>query len=362
MLAANNTLLVRAPASLRLLGGEAEVLGAPLGRNRQLTVGREKQVALEARTKADLEILLGTSGEIFEVEGSTIPASWKMAGHALAEMEQGKVMVVGMTDVGKSTLCAYLTNRLLLRGLSPTIVDGDIGQSDIGPPTTMGSSVARSFISSLDDLKPEAMIFIGHTSPSQVENKIVNGLKRLSDRMKDSLTIINTDGWVLDPEAVSYKIGMIDATEPDVVIGLANGTELQPILSGSRAHSLSIETAKEVLARSRSDRREIRSTNYRRFLEGARTRAISMQGISFSTPKGFPQLDGSNAQELSNLVVGLLNNDGYMLQIGILIETGNMTARIYCRPVQALRKIEVGYVKLSKTGSELGYFEPRQPY
>ena len=327
-----------------------------------MAVRQEKQLPVEARTEADLEILLGKSGEIFEIRGSTIPASWKMAAEALVEMEQGKVIVIGMTDVGKSTLCTYLANRLLLQGLSPAVVDGDIGQSDIGPPTTVGASVPTTSIPSLVDLEPQATIFIGHTSPSQVANRIIDGLKRLSDLMKKSLTIINTDGWVLDPEAISYKIRMIDATRPDLVVGLANGTELQPILSGSGAQSLNIETAKEVLARSRSDRREIRTASYRRFLEGARTRAISLQEVSISTPRGFPQVEGPKAQELSNLVVGLLNNDGYMLQIGILIGLGNGTAKIYCRPAQAVRNIEVGYVRLSTAGTELGYFEPRQPY
>jgi polynucleotide 5'-hydroxyl-kinase GRC3/NOL9 len=362
MLAANNTLLIRGPASLRLLSGDAEVLGASLDRNRKLAVRKDKQLPVEARTQADLEILLGKSGEIFEIGGSTIPASWKIAAEALAEMEQGKVMVIGMTDVGKSTLCAYLINRLLQQGLNPVVVDGDIGQSDIGPPTTVGTSVPTTSVSSLVDLRPEAIIFIGHTSPSHVETKIIDGLKRLSDRMEDSLTIINTDGWVLDAEAISYKARMIAATKPDLVIGLANGTELQAILSGSGAQSLSIDTAKEALARSRSDRRGIRTASYRRFLEGARTRAMSLQGVSISTPKGFPQVEGPKARELSNLVVGLLNNDGYMLQIGILIGLGKGTARVYCRPVEAVRKMEVGYVKLSTTGTELGYFEPRQPY
>ena len=357
MLAPNNTLIIRGPATFRLLDGDAEVLGTLLSRDRKLAIGREKQLPVEARTEVDLEILLGKSGEIFEIEGSTIPASWKMTAEALAEMEQGKVMVVGMTDVGKSTLCTYLTNNLLQRGLSSAVVDADIGQSDIGPPTTIGSSVPTASISSLVDLKPEAIIFIGHTSPSQVETKIIDGLKRLSNRRQDSLTIINTDGWVLDPEAISYKIRMIAATKPDLVVGLANGTELQPILSGSGARSLSIDTAKEVLARSRSDRREIRTASYRRFLEGASTRAVSLQGVSISTPKGFPQIQGSKARELSNLIVGLLNDDGYMLQIGVLMGLGNGTARVYSRSVEAVRKIEVGYVKLSTAGIELGYFE-----
>ncbi len=362
MLGPNNTLIVRGPASVRLLGGEASVLGAPVEQDRKLVVRQEKQLPVEAKSEVDLEVLLGKSGEIFEIKGSAIPTSWKMAVDALTKMEQGKVMVIGATDVGKSTLCTYLANNLLGRGLNLRVVDADIGQADIGPPTVIGNSVPTASISSLVDLRPEALIFIGHTSPSQVETKLIQGIQRLSNREQDSLTIINTDGWVLDPEAISYKIKLIAAAGPDLVVGLATGTELQPILSGSGTQSLSIDTAKEVLARSRSNRREIRVASYRRFLEGGRTRTISLRGVSVSAPKGFPSIRGSERSELNGLVVGLLDDGDYMLRIGILMGFETDTARVYCGSAEGARKIEVGYVRLSTDGTELGYFEPRETH
>lgn len=357
-LVSHNTLIVRGPASLRVLGGEASVLGASLGLDRRLVVGQGRQLPVEARTQADMEILLGKSGESFEIEGSTIPSSWKLAADALSEMEQGKVMVIGPTDIGKSTLCTYLANDLLGRGLKLRVVDADIGQADIGPPTTIGSSVPTANLSSLVDLNPEALIFIGHTSPSQVQTKLIQGIQRLSNRSQETLTIINTDGWVLDPEAMKYKVRMIGATEPDLVVALAAGIELQPILSSSGARSLSIDSAREVLARSRSDRRDIRTASYRRFLEGGRARTILLRGVVVSVPKGFLGIRGSSGHELDNLIVGLLDDEGYMLQIGILMGTTKDTARVYCRSVVGIRTVEVGYVKLSTSGTELGYYEP----
>jgi polynucleotide 5'-hydroxyl-kinase GRC3/NOL9 len=357
-LAPNNTLMIRGPAYCRLLNGEAEVLGAPLDRQRTLTINRDKQIPVEAATEADFEISMGNSSKIFEIEGSTIPASWAVAAEALAEMEKGKVILIGMTDVGKSTLSTYLTNKLLGKQLSFHIIDGDIGQADIGPPTTIAYSIPTTSISSLVELRPESIIFIGHTNASQVESKIIDGIRRLSNRARNSLTIINTDGWVLDSEAISYKIRMIAATEPDLVIGLATGGELQPILSSSHARALNIDTAKDVLARSRSDRRETRITGYRRFLEGARMRPISLRKVDLSTPVGFPSVHGPKARELNSLIVGLLDDEGYMLEIGVFMGFANDTARVYCRSVEHVHKIEVGYIKLLKDGTELGYFEP----
>ena len=357
LLAPDGTLIVRGPASLRLLSGEATVLGAPLEHGRKLVVRQEKQLPIEAKSEVDVEIILGESGKIFEIEGGTIPASWRSAVEAIAEMAQGKVLVIGATDVGKSTLCTYLTNELLKRGLRLRLIDADIGQADIGPPTTIASATPAGFLSSLVDLNPDAMIFIGHTSPSQVETQLIEGIKRLGNQDQQSLTIINTDGWALDPEAILYKIKLITATEPDLVVGLATGTELQPILSGSRAISINVEAPEIVLTRSRSDRREIRIAGYRRFLDGGTTRTLPLRKVKVRMPKGFPPLQSRYSRELSNLIVGLLDEKGYLLQIGVLLDFGTGLLKVYSRPIEGVREIELGYVKLSTDGVELGYLE-----
>lgn len=357
LLASENTLIVRGPASFRLVDGEATVLGAPFDSNRRLVVRQEKQLPIEARSETDLEITLGESGSVFEIEGSTIPTSWESAAEALAEMEQGKVMIIGATDVGKSTLSTYLTNRLLGKGIESPVVDGDIGQADIGPPTTVGRAVPTGYVSSLVDLKPEALIFIGHTTPSQVETKIVDGIRRLAARDEKSLTIINTDGWVLDPEAVIYKIRMIEAIQPELILGISNGTELQPILSRARGRSFRIDAPQNVLARSRSDRREIRTAGYKRFLDGSKTRTYALSDIKLTLPKGVSSVKAATSLDLKNLIVGLLDHEGYLLQIGILEELGRSSLRLHSRAANEVKEIQLGHVKLSIDGVELGYLE-----
>lgn len=359
MLPARNTLIIRGQGTLQLLEGEVSVLGAPLQRKHRLLVGKQKQLPLEAGTTCELELLLSKSAEIFEIKGSTIPASWSIAAEALIEMEHGKVTVIGTTDVGKSTFCTYLANRMLKDGLRIRVIDADVGQADIGPPTTIGTSEPTAFLTSLTDLDPEALIFIGHTNPKQVETKLTQGIRRLSSRDHDSLTVINTDGWVLDPEAISYKLSLINALKPDLVIGLAASTELQPLLSASQAHSLKIDTAEEILERSRTDRRQIRSASYRRYLEGGRMQTIPSQGLSILTPRKFPHIQSSTSSELKHLVVGLLDGSGFMLQLGIFMGFENEGLRVYSRSVQRVRKMDFGYVKLSTDGTELEYFEPR---
>lgn len=358
LLASNNTLIVRGPISLRLLRGRSRILGAPLEQGRRIVVRKEKQLPIEAVTETEVEILLGELGKILEIMGSSIPASWNAAVEAIAEMSGGKIVIIGVSDVGKSTLCTYLINQLLDRGLTLRVVDADIGQTDLGPPTTVGSSTPSRFIFSLVDLNPEALIFLGHTSPSQVEDKLIDAVRRLADQKheKRAITIINTDGWILDPPAISYKIKMISAIKPDIVLEMSTDSELQPILSGSQARSLKVAAAAEALRRSRIDRREIRTSGYQRFLNGASVRTLPLREVRVLMQDGLTSLRAPFNPKLRNLIVGLLNEKGYLLEIGILLELEKDFVRIYSRPTKNVRKIELGYLKLSIDGSEIGYF------
>src|SRR5208282_103855 len=331
------------------------ILGATIQPHQRTTIMNEKQLPVEAEKRAKLEIALGKSAEIFEIQGSTIPPSWSIAAETLSEMNQGKVAVIGPTDVGKSTLCVYLVNRLL--GAKLSIIDADVGQADLGPPTTIARAETRNSITSLTELDPDARIFIGNTSPGQVKGKLIDGIRRLSARAEDSLTIINTDGWIADPEAIQYKINLIARTKPDLVIGLDFGNELQPILAGSRAQSITVEPANEVLSRSKSDRRKIRVNGYRRFLEGGNMRTFTLREVQVSIPESLSFLTKSKGSELSNLIVGLLDENRYLVQIGVLLTFEPGTVRVYCKPAEEIRTIELGYLKLSTNGNELGFVE-----
>ena len=356
LLGSKRTLIVRGPASLRLLGGQATALGAPL-ESRKVVVQQEKQLPIETTSEADLDVVLAESGSILEVDGSTIPRSWHSALDALREMKQGKVVIVGAQDVGKSTLCTYLANGLLKGGGMPRLVDADIGQADIGPPTTLGKAIVSEYISSLLDLSPLAMIFIGDTSPNRVQSKLVEGIRRLSNTGEQALTIINTDGWVVDPEALTYKVELIKAVQPDLVLGITTGQELESILSGTSAVSMRIDAPASILARSRSDRRQIRTAGYRRFLDGGKTMKYPLRETQLKLPNGLQPIQSVRISELRNLIVGLLDAQGYLLQIGILQSLDEDSFRVYSRSTDHLRNIELGNVKLSTDGIELGYLE-----
>lgn len=358
LLSPNNTLIVRGPASLQLVQGDAEVLGAKLGHKRRLVVMRDRQLPIEAKSQVDFEIL-GELANVFEVDGSTIPASWVTAADEVSKRKQGKIMVIGGSDVGKNTFCTYLANVLLSKRLKVRIIDVDLGQADIGPPTTIGSAVPSEPLSSMVDLKPNALIFIGHTNPSSVGRQLTDGIRRLvRDDESRSFTIINTDGWTLESAAILYKRDLISAVDLNFVIGLsANISELQPILSSSSVSSMIIDAADSALIRSRSDRRMLRRAGYRRFLDGGKIRTLTIQEVKVKVPEGPRLVEIGRQWQVSNLLAGLLNEHGYLLNIGVLMSFEKNLFRIYARSIEGARELQLGYVRLSLDGEELGYVE-----
>ncbi len=357
LLSSKKTLIVRGPASLRLSSGKATILGAPLKFDNKIIVRPEKQLPLESFSEVNLELQLGHSGSVSEVEGSTVPRSWRTAVDILEQLKQGLVMVIGGVDVGKSTLCTFLANELFSRGIRTRLIDADIGQADLGPPTTIGQSIATDFFYSLPDLRPETLLFVGHTSPSKVEDKLTNCLIQLINHREQLLTIINTDGWILDRDAILYKVNLVEATKPDLVIGIAAEQELQPIISSITTRTVDVEVPKVILSRSRSERREIRAYGYRRFLSGGASREMSVEDVRVSLPKESPPLQEWGLNDLQNLIVGLLDEKGYLLQIGVLLRYHNNFLKIYSRTAGGVREIELGYVRLSLDGTEEGYLQ-----
>jgi polynucleotide 5'-hydroxyl-kinase GRC3/NOL9 len=353
-LSPKSTVLVRGPASVTLLNGQATILAGPIPLNEPKIIARQKQSPIETEKHAEFEVALGKGGEIFEIQGSSIPLSWRQAALAIEQMREGKVVIIGTSDVGKSTLCTYILNRLTQSRLSVSLVDADIGQTDLGPPTTIAQASATLPITSLQELSVNRRLFIGDTSPNGVERKLIRGIRRLSSQNEKSLTIVNTDGWIADLSAILYKINLLTEVKPDLVLGLTYSNELNSILGAVHIHALKIDASKDVLERSRVDRRSVRAEGYRKFLEGSTTRTIDLK----KTQLLLPDLHGaeiSSGGTLANLIVGILDAEGYLLEIGILMKVEGQTAKIYSRAMGFFKSVEVGYVRLSTEGKEIGF-------
>jgi polynucleotide 5'-hydroxyl-kinase GRC3/NOL9 len=151
-------------------------------------------------------------------------------------VEGGTVVVLlGGLDTGKTTLGRAIAAKALEVGRTVGYLDADLGQKAVGPPTTVSLRVLRT----PEDLRPEAMAasdalyFVGSTTPQGQLLPLVVGAGRLLDRSVElgaDLVIVDTSGTVSGVYGQLLKYHKLEQLQPDIVIGLQRGEELEPIL------------------------------------------------------------------------------------------------------------------------------------
>mgnify|MGYP001772673642 CR=1 FL=1 len=222
------TLLARGPGSVEVVDGEVEVFGARLRRGASLRVPEGRVIPLEALSDS---FLRSDAASTEVVKGSTIPESWREL--AEAALDAGRVMVIGATDTGKSSLILYIANRALAAGRRPAIVDADVGQTDVGPPGTIGLAFPREQSPTYFGLELADAYFVGDKSPAGHLLPMVVGSKIMADEARDAGArpiLVNTTGFVEGSVGWALKTHKVEALMPDLLIALERGYELEHIL------------------------------------------------------------------------------------------------------------------------------------
>ncbi|XP_038654774.1 polyribonucleotide 5'-hydroxyl-kinase Clp1 isoform X2 [Scyliorhinus canicula] len=131
---------------LELLAGMAEIFATELTRNKRFTFDGGSKVAVF--TWHGCSVQLRGRTEVAYVSRETPMLLYLNCHAALEQMRQQaeredergpRVMVVGPTDVGKTTVCRLLLNYGVRLGRRPTFVELDVGQGSISIPGTMGA-------------------------------------------------------------------------------------------------------------------------------------------------------------------------------------------------------------------------------
>ena len=79
-------------------------------------------------------------------------------------LERGACLLLGGADTGKTTLASALAARIA-QSRPVAIVDADIGQSHIGPPSTVGWAVVDNPNFDLSAIEPGGIAFVGDITP-----------------------------------------------------------------------------------------------------------------------------------------------------------------------------------------------------
>jgi polynucleotide 5'-hydroxyl-kinase GRC3/NOL9 len=211
--------------------------------------------------------------------------SWNAA---LDDLRQARtILLLGATDTGKTTFLTWLANVLLAQEQRIAIVDADVGQSSLGPPTTIGLGVVAAPFQRLQEVPAEALYFVGATSPRGHLVPMVVGTKRLVDyarRLDVGQVIIDTCGYVSADGGQALKYYQIDLIDPDMVVCLQRGKECEPLLLafryGQHPHVLRLRASHACRRRSLEERRRHRERAMRTYLGKPKVVSLSWADLN----------------------------------------------------------------------------------
>jgi len=229
--------------SVELCEGRAEIFGTELKKNEKYLFRKGTRTAVFSWVGATIE-LLGPAENVYVAENNhpmimylnTHAGLEQMRKKAAKEEDAAKargprVMVVGPTDVGKSSVCRLLNNYAVRMGRTPIFVDVDVGQGNIGIAGTIGAILIEKTADPVFGFDTSnAKIFqFGSASPGAnipLYDHLVSDLANLINRecneepsINKSGIIINTCGWV---NGAGYKsiVNVAESFEVDVVVVL----------------------------------------------------------------------------------------------------------------------------------------------
>ncbi|MDQ4006024.1 MAG: hypothetical protein M3135_06975, partial [Actinomycetota bacterium] len=260
-------------------------------------------------------------------------------------------LLVGGLDSGKTTLAKRIASAAIAEGLRVAILDADVGQSTIGPPTTVGLRSIRSDA----DLEPDTMAradhlaFVGATSPQGHLLPLVVGSRLLLERARGDgadLIVVDTTGLVSGVYGQVLKFHKVATLQPDVVVGLARGEELEPVLGVlSRffaADIIRIGVHPEVVPASVERRAQLREESMRRYF-GSELHRFRVKATVFMP--ALPALFELSA--LDRILVGLSDGEGSCIGVGYLehiAEDGGL--RLISPVAEAPKALILGAVRL----------------
>jgi polynucleotide 5'-hydroxyl-kinase GRC3/NOL9 len=348
-----------------------------------------------------------------------IPSRWKPA--LEAARAGGTFLLIGAIDSGKSTLAAVLANEARAAGRAVAVIDADVGQSSIGPPTCVGMARVEGEIGSLEDLRPGAIDFVGAPSPMGHLLQCATSTSAMAAAARTTAAdtlIVDTTGLISGSFARALKVGKVRLLDPDFVIALQFEDEVEHLVAAYRSRArpkvLRLPVSRAVKERSRDERAARRQRKFAAYFAQGTAAEISwdrapVENSQWTSGEPAPghisayaeeclgcevlyaerQGDGIlvivkgrvdaadlrtlgegfggraralDAAALDHLLVGLLGERGKTLGLGIIEAIDFLRRRLsvftpLADPEQA-RGIRLGALLIGRDGTQLGYNDP----
>jgi polynucleotide 5'-hydroxyl-kinase GRC3/NOL9 len=338
----NKTMLVDGPASVRLVTGKAEVFSYPMKESQRVLILEGKRLPFFIAEKSTFDISLGPNSGVAETMGSTNPPSWDKPIEAILGLPKRPVIVVvlGGIDCGKSSLCTYLLNKLIDGKSKVAVIDGDLGQADIGPSATIGYGLTSKRIPELYNLKLRNAFFVGVTSPVTALSKTIEGLTVMEAEVlqgQADFVLVNTDGFVSGDIAVNYKTDLVQALKPDVIIAVQMQNELNPLIANLQMPVFTVEPSFALKQRPPEKRKILREMTYTRYLKNAKLQCYPKSQVIIEPRGAIPK----KQEPEKGLLVGLCGRGSKFLGIGVLREINQLRKTLKVQTAVSAKPLKI---------------------
>ncbi|MFP4432426.1 MAG: Clp1/GlmU family protein [Spirochaetota bacterium] len=252
--------------------------------------------------------------------------------------ERRTVFVLGETDTGKTTLVSEIAKSLLTSS-EVVWIDGDPGQSVIGPPATVGSALLsrgsgspRSPGGSRGGTLPEKraqevrLRFVGGVSPVRHLLQMtvgIGGLVRAARRdHPDAHIVVDSCGFVTGPVAEEFQYSLIDLLRPDILVILDRGSAVHRIaasFAGQGGPRIAwVRPPRAVRKRNTEERAAYRKRRLAHYFADMVEESLSLgdRGIHGHVPR--EQAAGGYDSGWKNRLVAFLDAEQFVLSLGVV--------------------------------------------
>ncbi len=202
------------------------------------------------------------------------------------------LLLLGATDTGKTTWTLDAVRALCEMGKTVAVLDCDLGQSEIGPPGTVGVALAQpqaqGSLRTLREIAPLALGFVGATSPARhsLEWSIAAcQMARVAKKHRPDLLLVDTCGWVQGRGAVQAKRALADLLLPQAVFAFRREAELDPLLRTFAHLSLPllsfVAPSTEAVRKTPAARATRRTARFAKALEAAQELTVRWEQAAF---------------------------------------------------------------------------------
>lgn len=280
----NSYYIIKGLARIRVVDGLIDIFGAELSRNANIIIPGGRQVPIRPLENSNVEIYGSEGFLIKDLNYDPIPESWREAVNHILNNNSKVVIVIGDVDVGKSGFTLFTANTLIGKGRRVAIIDSDIGQSDIGPPCTIGLTILDKQNPTYWDLPLTDAYFVGDKTPIGHLLPMVVGTREMVDRAFSKNVehiIINTTGLVYGGPALALKRYKIEAIKPNLIVALQREGEVEHILRlfKNTFDIFRAEVPKAIVKKSSKERAIFRTVSLARYFINPSEISIDMNKI-----------------------------------------------------------------------------------